>query len=136
MPLATPDYVVLAVTVAAAVLGMFGGFSGALAFLAGVFAAIASIRFGWELLEARISTPWMLSLAALACALAVFGLARAIVKRVVKNLLAQPADAIFGGVTAAVSGFSAALAVAYALDRFGVVAVDSAILREILSHVG
>ena len=44
MQLATADYIVLGVTLVGAVLGLFGGFSGALAFLAGVGAASRKAR--------------------------------------------------------------------------------------------
>lgn len=136
MELGTSDYVILGVSLAAAILGMFGGFSGALAFLAGVGAAVASLRFGWPFLDANIATPWLLAIAAIAVALIAFGIARFIVKKTVKNLLAQPADAIFGGLTAAVAGFAAALAGAYAMQNLLGVAVDSTLLGEVLGFVG
>ena len=130
MTLGSSDYIILGVSLAAAILGMFGGFSGALAFLAGVGAAVATIRFGWGLLESYIETPWALTLAALVCALVAFGIARLIVKKCVKNLLAQPADAIFGFLTAAVAGFAAALAGAFAFEKLLAMPVDSALLAE------
>jgi uncharacterized membrane protein required for colicin V production len=135
MALGSSDYVILGVSLAAAILGMFGGFSGALAFLAGVGAAVATIRYGWNLLEARIEAPWALALAALVCALLVFGIARLIVKKTVKNILAQPADAIFGALIAAVTGFAAALAGAYAMENLLEVPVNSQILSEVLGLV-
>lgn len=134
MVLGTSDYVILGASLAAAILGLFGGFSGALAFMAGVGAAVATLRFGWSFLEEWISTPWLLAVAALAAALLAFGIARLIVKKTVKDLLAQPADAIFGALTSAVAGFAAALAAAYALENILGVAVDSALLAEVLSR--
>ena len=73
-------------------------------------------------------------MAALAAALLAFGIARLIVKKTVKDLLAQPADAIFGALTSAVAGFAAALAAAYGLENILGVAVDSALLGEVLSR--
>jgi uncharacterized membrane protein required for colicin V production len=136
MALGSSDYIMLGVSLAAAILGMFGGFSGALAFLAGVGAAVAALRFGWDSLACRIETPWVLALAALACALVFFGIARLIVKKTVKNLLAQPADAIFGAMIAAVSGFAIAVAAAYALEHLLGIAVSSSLLTEVLKLVG
>ena len=138
MQLATVDYIVLGVTLVGAVLGLFGGFSGALAFLAGVGAASASVRFGWDALAARISTQWMLALAALAMALVAFGIARLIVKKTVNKLLAQPADAIFGALTAAVAAFGVSVAVLYVVKQVGGedVQFESVILRDVLSCIG
>ena len=135
MHLAVADYVVLVVTLAGAIFGLFGGFSGALAFLAGVGAASASVRFGWDALAARISTQWMLALAALAMALVAFGVARLIVKKTVNRLLAQPADAIFGALTAAVAAFGVSVAVLYLVNQVGgeELQVESVILRDVLS---
>ena len=138
MQLATVDYIVLGVTLVGAVLGLFGGFSGGLAFFAGVGAASASVRFGWDALAARISTQWMLALAALAMALVAFGIARLIVKKTVNKLLAQPADAIFGALTAAVAAFGVSVAVLYVVKQVGGedVQFESVILRDVLSCIG
>ena len=136
MALGSTDYIIIGISLAAAVLGMFGGFSGALAFLAGVGAAVAALRFGWDFLAARIETPSVLALAALLCALVVFGIARLIVKKFVKNLLAQPADAIFGALIAAVAGFAAAIAGAYAFEHAFDMPVDSSLLKEVVGLFG
>lgn len=136
MALGSSDYIIIGISLAAAVLGMFGGFSGALAFLAGVGSAVAALRFGWDFLASRIQTPWVLALAALLCALVVFGIARLIVKKFVKNLLAQPADAIFGALIAAVAGFAAAIAGAYAFEHVLDMPVDSVLLAEVVGLFG
>ena len=138
MSLATSDYAILAATLVAAVFGLFGGFSGALAFLAGVGAASAAVRFGWGPLESRIETPWLLALAALAVALVAFGVARLIVKKTVHKMLAQPGDAIFGLLVSAVAGFALAVAAVYMAAVVGgeELRVESSILREVLSIVG
>ena len=138
MQLATADYVILGATLAAAILGLFGGFSGALAFLAGVGAGSAAVRFSWSSLEARIQRPWALALAALAIALVAFGIARMLVKKTVNKLLAQPADAIFGAIVSAVAGFGLSVAGTYLAARIGGedLNVESSILVEVLSIVG
>ena len=131
MALESSDYVILGVSLAAAILGIFGGFSGALAFFAGVCAAVGALRFGWDFLAERIVTPWLLVVAALVVSLVAFGIVRLVVKKSVKNLLAQPADAIFGALTAAVAAFAAALAAAYALENLLEIPVDSCFLQEV-----
>ena len=138
MALAIADYVILGATLVTAIFGLFGGFSGALAFLAGVGAATASVRFGWSWLESRIATPWLLGLAALGIALVAFGIARLIVKKTVNRILAQPADAIFGAIVSAVAGFAVSVSAVYFAERVGGdgFAVESSILKEILSIVG
>lgn len=135
MALESSDYVMLGVSLAAAILGIFGGFSGALAFLAGVCAAVGALRFGWDFLAERIMTTWLLVAAALVVALIAFGVVRLIVKKSVKNLLAQPADAIFGALTEAMAAFAAALAAAYALETVLEIPVGSRLLQEALSFV-
>lgn len=138
MQLATADYVILGATLAGAIFGLFGGFSGALAFLAGVGAASAAVRFGWDALASRIATPWLLALAALGVALVAFGIARLIVKKTVNKLLAQPADAIFGALIAALAAFGVSIAALYMVQQVGgeEFPVESSILREVLSLVG
>lgn len=131
MALESSDYVILGVSLAAAILGIFGGFSGALAFFAGVCAAVGALRFGWDFLAERIVTPWLLAVAALVVSLVAFGIVRLVVKKSVKNLLAQPADAIFGALTAAVAAFAATLAAAYALENLLEIPVDSRLLQEV-----
>ena len=136
--LAFSDWCAIALSGTCAVLGLFGGFSGALAFLAGVGAAAASVRFGWGALESRIGSPWLLGLAALAMALVAFGIARLIVKKTVHKMLAQPGDAIFGFLVSAVSGFALSVSAVYALNRLGLweSGEESLILNVVLSFVG
>lgn len=125
---APADYVIAAVALAAAILGLFGGFSGALAFLAGVAGAAATARFGHGFLAQYIATDWMCLLATGLASLVAFGLARLVVKKTVHGLLAQPGDAVFGALTAGATGGFVALAAAFALRKFGIVAFDSALL--------
>ena len=51
---------------------------------------------------------WGRVVAVLALGLVVFGLVRLVVRKLVAGLLAQPADAIFGFLTGAVTGFALA----------------------------
>ena len=138
MQLSTADYVILGATLVAALFGLFGGFSGALAFFAGVGASSASVRFGWGALESRIESPWLLGLAALAVSLVAFGIARLIVKKTVHKMLAQPGDAIIGFLVSAVSGFATSVSAVYALNRLGLweSGEESLILNAVLSFIG
>jgi len=128
MALAPADYAVIASAAISALSGLFVGFSGAVAFLAGVAAATAAMRFGWHPLEARIGETWMLVAAAAAVALAAFGLARLVVKKFVKNILAQPGDAILGSLVAAVTGTCLSLFTLYGAKRLGAASFDSMLL--------
>jgi len=111
------DYVIGIATLAAGVLGIFGGFSGALAFGAGLVSAGVGGKFAHRLLVDFFSAEWAVLLATLIVALLAFGLARLVVKRVVKGLLAQPADAIFGSLVAALTGAALSILVIYAANR-------------------
>jgi len=132
----TADYVLGAVTIVAAILGLFGGFSGALGFCAGVVAAGVAVKFGWPVATGHIATQWGAALAMLAAALLVFGIARAIVKRIVKGLLAQPADAIFGFLVAAATGAGLALAALFAAKQLMGMQVESTVYSLMMGFVG
>lgn len=90
------DYVLMALAVASAVLGLFRGFSGMLAFCIATGAAGIAGSIGWRISEPVFEHLWMRALAVLAGLLVVFGIVRALVRRLVNGLLAQPADALFG----------------------------------------
>jgi uncharacterized membrane protein required for colicin V production len=78
------------------VMGLFRGFSGALAFSVGVVAAAAVAVFGWPATEQLLEAEWARGAVTLAAMLLAFGLVRITVKKVVNGLLAQPSDALFG----------------------------------------
>lgn len=135
MNLTFPDYAVLFVAVGSAVWGLFIGFSGAMAFLAGLVASVLAVRFGWVFSADFLSAPWARGLVTLVLTLLAFGLIRAIVRKCVHGLLAQPADAIFGSLVAFVSGGGISLSVLWLLTYFELVPVDSVILRGVLGLV-
>lgn len=124
------DYVILGAAAVAAVFGLIGGFSGALAFLAGTVGAAVAGRLAWFASLDWFDAAWARALSALALALVAFGLARKVVRLVVHNILAQPGDAIFGILVAAASGFALALTAAYLLDLSGVWPVQSVLLEQ------
>lgn len=130
MALLPADYVILGAAAVAAVFGLIGGFSGALAFLAGTVGAAVAGRLAWFASLDWFDAAWARALSALALALVAFGLARKVVRLVVHNILAQPGDAIFGFLVAAASGFALALTAAYLLDLSGVWPVQSVLLEQ------
>lgn len=130
MALLPADYVILGAAAVAAVFGLIGGFSGALAFLAGTVGAAVAGRLAWFASLDWFDAAWARALSALALALVAFGLARKVVRLVVHNILAQPGDAIFGSLVAAASGFAFALTAAYLLDLSGVWPVQSVLLEQ------
>ena len=130
MALLPADYVILGAVAVAAVFGLIGGFSGALAFLAGTVGAAVAGRLAWFASLGWFDAAWARALSALALALVAFGLARKVVRLVVHNILAQPGDAIFGFLVATASGFALALTAAYLLDLSGVWPVQSVLLEQ------
>lgn len=137
MELTGADYVVLAVTLGGAVIGLFIGFSGALAFLCGAAASAAAGTFAFPLLAAEIANVWARGAVVGLGGLLVFGLVRLIVRKLVHGLVAQPGDAIFGSLTAAASSFAMVLAVVWLLGTLtGEPAFTSALLQKVLAYVG
>ena len=127
------DYAILGAAAVAAVFGLLGGFSGALAFLAGTVGAAVAGRLAWHASLAWFDAAWARALASLALALVAFGLARKVVRLVVRNILAQPGDAIFGCLVAAASGLALALTAAYLLVLSNLWPVKSALLDRALA---
>ena len=137
MTLAPPDYVILAIAAGCAATGLFIGVSGALAFLAGTAAAVFAGRFGWPFSANYLESGLARGLAVSVATLFAFWIARALVKRTVKVAVAQPADAIYGAVLAAVSGLAVGLGVVWLAQFLGIPgAGESVLLEEAASHVG
>lgn len=116
MELTILDYGILAMTLGGAVVGLFIGFSGALAFLAGLGVSVAAGFFAWPQSAAWISSVWLRALAVGVGALVVFGLSRLIVKKCVHGLVAQPGDALLGLTFAALAGATLSLGAAWGLS--------------------
>lgn len=127
------DYVVLGCAAVAAAFGLFGGLSGALAMLAGTVGASAAGLVAWDWSVTWFDASWARALSAFGIALVAFGLARMVVRVLVHKLLAQPGDAVFGALVAAVSGFALALAAAYVLTASGILEVRSGLLDAALA---
>ena len=137
MNLAPPDYVVIACASGGAVFGLFLGFSGALAFLAGSVAAVAAARLGWPLSEGFFSSGFMRGLSVALGTMLVFGIVRVLVRRTVKTAIAQPGDALFGALVAGVSGLAVGLGLVWLAQALGLPGAEGSVfLSEVLSHVG
>ena len=132
------EYVIFAATLGAAVVGLFVGFSGSLAFLAGSLAASATARFGWAMAAEHIPNVWARGVAMSVAALLAFGIIRWIVKKMVHGLVAQPGDAIFGAIVAGAVGFCFSAGGIMLLAAFGLIDQSSVpqLLLELLPHVG
>lgn len=98
------DYVLCGIAIVFAVTGLFRGFSGTLAFVLAVVSASGVGAFGWSYSAEYILAVWMRAAATLVASLLAFGLVRAIIKKVVNGLLAQPSDALFGMLVGALFG--------------------------------
>lgn len=98
------DWVLLGATLGMAVLGLFRGFSGTLAFLLAVVVSAFTATFGWTYSANFTEVAWMRGAGVLVVALVAFGLVRMVVKKLVNGLLAQPSDAIFGFLIGAAFG--------------------------------
>ncbi|MBP5791279.1 MAG: CvpA family protein [Kiritimatiellae bacterium] len=90
------DYALGAFTAAMAVMGLFRGLSGALAFVSATVSAGAVATFGWDISARWLSEPWSRGAATLVASILAFGIVRAIVKKLAGNILSQPSDSIFG----------------------------------------
>jgi len=138
MDLTIPDYAILAVTLGAAVVGLFVGFSGALAFLSGLIASGFAGFFAWPLSANFIASVWVRGLAVGVGALLVFGLVRYLVKKFVHGLVAQPGDALLGMLVAALAGFAVTLTVIWGLGTMwpNNPELTSTLLEKVLVRVG
>lgn len=137
MTLELADYIVLSITAITAVLGLFIGFSGTLAFLSGTLLAAACGYFAWAPSADLIANSWLRALAVGIASLLVFGLVRFVVRKCVHGLVAQPGDAIFGALTSALSGALVSLGVVGLLSlSLGCEAARSELLEKALNLLG
>ncbi len=131
MHLLPADYAILGLALALAVLGLFRGLSGALAFYAAVAAAAAAAVFSWRFSSGLVSADWARGAIVIVVAVVAFGLVRLVVKKTVNKLLSQPSDAIFGFVCGALT--AALVVVAWAWS--GLMLKYSALASEVARHV-
>jgi len=104
MTLLPADYVLGGLVIVCAVLGLFRGFSGTVAFFVAGACAGLTASFGWPYSATLTPTLWLRGAGVLVATLLAFGVVRSIVKKLVNGLLAQPTDAIFGCLLGAAMG--------------------------------
>ena len=138
MALGVAEYVILAATLGAAVIGLFIGFSGSLAFLAGSIAAAAVARFGWTMAIDVLPNAWTRGIAVAVAALVAFGIVRWVVRKIVHGFVAQPGDAIFSALVAGAIGFCFSAGGILLLAAIGLIDEASvpSILSGLLHHAG
>ncbi len=132
MELLPADYVLCALTLAAAVTGLFRGFSGTLAFLAALAAGGAAASFAWAFSADFTPETWVRAAVTLVASLFAFGIVRLAVKKLVNGLLAQPTDAIFGMLVGAAGGSLLAVGWAWSgmfLEYSAIASTVSAMIR-------
>ena len=125
------DYALCGLTLTLAVLGLFRGFSGTLAFALALLAAAFAASFGWICSASVTAVMWQRAAGTLVVTLLAFGLVRLTVKRLVNGLLAQPSDALFG----ALLGFSLGALVLVVWAHSGLYLEYSLLAREVASYV-
>ena len=131
MQLLPADYGIAGLTLVLAITGLFRGFSGTLAFLVATAIAALAAGFGWSWSGTVSDVAWIRAAGVLVSVLLVFGLVRLVVKKFVKGLLAQPADAVFGLLVGALAG--AMIVVGWAWS--GMYLEYSALAREAAAYV-
>ncbi len=131
MTLLPADYVLAAITVILAGMGLFRGFSGVFAFVTGLAIAGSSVFFGWSTFLQRFESVWTRGLVALVLFMLVFGVARYLVKQTVGKLLSQPSDAIFGFCF----GLFCGLLLVWAVSMNPAMRERSAVAKMVNSHV-
>ena len=135
MSLCTADYVILSASGIAGVVGLFIGFSGALAFLAATGVSSLAGKLAWTLGADYFANNWARGLAALVVTILAFGLVRWGVRRTVNGLLRQPADSIFGFLVAAVTGGAITMLAVYLAGHFEICEIESVFVSEAMSLV-
>jgi len=125
------DYVLCGFTIVMAVMGLFRGFSGTLAFLLATLAAVLVGIFGWGYSQSFTSVMWMRGGGTLVAVLLSFGIVRLLVRKLVGGLLAQPSDAVFGLLIGASVGILLLLAWAHS----GIYLEYSNLAREAAAYV-
>lgn len=104
MAFQTADYAIVAFTCVMAVMGLFRGLSGMIAFIAATVVSVFAASFGWSYSAQFSDVVWIRAIGDLVATLIVFGLIRLIIKKAVNGLLSQPSDSIFGMLTGLLSG--------------------------------
>ena len=131
MQLLPADYAIVAVAAVMAVLGLFRGLSGTVAFAAATAAAVFAASFGWAYSAGLTTVFWQRAGGVLLGALLVFAVVRMVVRKLVNGMLAQPSDAIFG----MLAGLAVTALLVLVWARSGVYAEYSSLVREVAPYV-
>ena len=126
------DYILIALTSTMAIMGLFRGLSGVLAFISAIVVSGAAGTFGWGFSARYLDEVWARGVVILIASLLAFGIVRAIVKKLVNNILSQPSDSIFGFLI----GAAAAVLIAIIWAHLGCYLEYSAIATELHGHIG
>lgn len=113
MELLPADYILGGLIIVMAVLGLFRGFSGTLAFFVACACAAAVGMACWPFSVNWTETLWMRAAITLVMTLLAFGLTRLAVKKLVNGLLAQPTDSILGAFLGVAFGVAVLVGWAY-----------------------
>lgn len=136
MTLTFLDLVVSAVTLLATVGGVFVGFSGSLAFLAGLSVSVLGGIYTYPYAEHMIENGLLRVFCVALAGIVVFGLVRGIVKRFVRGLVAQPGDAIIGALISGITVASFSLGILWLISFFFGTTLDSTFLDIVRTYVG
>lgn len=104
MVLQAADYAIIAFTSVMAIMGLFRGLSGMIAFIAATVVSVFAASFGWNYSAQFSDVVWIRAIGDLVATLIVFGLIRLIIKKAVNGILSQPSDSIFGMFLGLISG--------------------------------
>lgn len=104
MVLQAADYAIIAFTSVMAIMGLFRGLSGMIAFIAATVVSVFAASFGWTYSAEFSEVVWIRAIGDLVATLIVFGLIRLIIKKAVNGILSQPSDSIFGMFLGLISG--------------------------------
>ena len=138
MELYPADYVILAAFLGSAAIGLFVGFSGALAFLVAGIGALTAGYFSYAPLTGFCPNAYLSGTLSFVASLLAFGICRYLVRKLVHFLLAQPADAVLGACISGVSASVLSIGVCWLL-RMVFPEADcfvSAILERVMGYVG
>lgn len=131
MELPIADWLIIVVTIIATIFGAFGGFSGAVSFFAGSCVSSIAGRIVWGMLADTLPVGWQRALASLTITLLIFGAVRYLVKKFVKGMLNQPADALFGMAVAAITGAAIAILGVKVVRMSEIIEVESRIVDKV-----
>lgn len=104
MTLLEGDYAIIGITAVMAIMGLWRGLSGMVAFISATACAIFAATYGWDLTANYLSIDWQRGIADFVATLVIFAIFRFVIKNTINKMLTQPSDSIFGLVAALLIG--------------------------------